>query len=360
MPSQRAPRFMSILSLGFLLALAGCLQSVGDDFTEVNSEPVAIAQNPTLTPTTTILQPTADITAEVTAQVAPETTAEATPETTPEALAVVGTPSETPTPTLTLTPTLTETPTLTPSVTQDLGVVVATSTPSLTPTLTHTPTATLTFTVTPSLTPTLTWTIVPQEPTLLPTATQPTIITPDQPSVVQFPTATPLPVTATPTPAEVAQQATAAPDEGDAAPEADDDDVCTYTVQRGDNLFRIALDNDLSLGALLRANGLTENSIIQPGQVLILPTTECLAAEATPTSTPLPDATEAPDATPEETLEAPEDGIIHVVRADETLWSLSLRYGVSITELIEANDQLENPQVIFPGDEVIIPGIDPD
>ena len=45
----------------------------------------------------------------------------------------------------------------------------------------------------------------------------------------------------------------------------------TYEVKGGDNLFRIALDHGISLDALLSANGLTENSYIWPGQILIIP-----------------------------------------------------------------------------------------
>lgn len=45
----------------------------------------------------------------------------------------------------------------------------------------------------------------------------------------------------------------------------------THTIQVGDSLFRIALQYGVELNALLAANGLSENSIIQPGQELIIP-----------------------------------------------------------------------------------------
>jgi len=55
----------------------------------------------------------------------------------------------------------------------------------------------------------------------------------------------------------------------------------TYTVQPGDNLFRIALRFGLSAEALAQANALTDPSLIVVGQVLRIPNT------ATPSPTPV-------------------------------------------------------------------------
>ena len=45
----------------------------------------------------------------------------------------------------------------------------------------------------------------------------------------------------------------------------------SHTVQAGDYLSAIAADNGVSLGTLLRANNLTVNSLIVPGQRLTIP-----------------------------------------------------------------------------------------
>ena len=42
-------------------------------------------------------------------------------------------------------------------------------------------------------------------------------------------------------------------------------------MQSGDTLFRIALNNDVALDDLLTANNLSNASIIQPEQVLLIP-----------------------------------------------------------------------------------------
>jgi LysM repeat protein len=57
-----------------------------------------------------------------------------------------------------------------------------------------------------------------------------------------------------------------------ASPSPNPDGSQAYTIQSGDTLFRIATQNNLTIQELLGANpGLTENSIIQPGQVIIIP-----------------------------------------------------------------------------------------
>ena len=46
---------------------------------------------------------------------------------------------------------------------------------------------------------------------------------------------------------------------------------------------------------------------------------------------------------------------VHVVKNGDTLWGLAQSYGVSLTEIIRANPQIKNPNLIYPGNQVIIP-----
>lgn len=46
---------------------------------------------------------------------------------------------------------------------------------------------------------------------------------------------------------------------------------------------------------------------------------------------------------------------IHIVKAGDTLFAISKRYGVSIDEIMQNNPQINNPDVIFPGDKINIP-----
>jgi lipoprotein-anchoring transpeptidase ErfK/SrfK len=56
----------------------------------------------------------------------------------------------------------------------------------------------------------------------------------------------------------------------------------TYTVRRGDTLFRIALNHGVSTDALARANGISNVSHIYVGQALRIPGTGAAAAQAAP------------------------------------------------------------------------------
>lgn len=48
----------------------------------------------------------------------------------------------------------------------------------------------------------------------------------------------------------------------------------------------------------------------------------------------------------------------YTVQPNDTLWKIALRYEIGVTEIIEANPQLENPDLIYPKDRVKIPNID--
>ncbi|GAB4146562.1 MAG: hypothetical protein Fur0021_04820 [Candidatus Promineifilaceae bacterium] len=101
----------------------------------------------------------------------------------------------------------------------------------------------------------------------------------------------------------------------------------TYTVQTGDNLFRIGLAYGVSWVQIAEANGIVNPNQIVVGQVLKIPVS-------------------APGVTPE---------FVHKVAAGETIFLISLRYGVAWTAIAEKNN-IAAPYVIYPGQELIIPG----
>jgi len=46
----------------------------------------------------------------------------------------------------------------------------------------------------------------------------------------------------------------------------------------------------------------------------------------------------------------------HIVRPGDTMWNISRMYNVALNDLIRANPQITNPNLIFPGQIINIPG----
>jgi len=46
---------------------------------------------------------------------------------------------------------------------------------------------------------------------------------------------------------------------------------------------------------------------------------------------------------------------VYIVQKGDTLWGIAKRYGVALSALIGANAQIKNPNLIYPGDRVLIP-----
>jgi len=69
----------------------------------------------------------------------------------------------------------------------------------------------------------------------------------------------------------------------------------------------------------------------------------------TPTIGPTPEATSAPDPTPE-----PRAVITHTVQPGDTLAKIAAEFGVTVEEIVEAND-IEDPSLINVGQVLVIP-----
>lgn len=59
-------------------------------------------------------------------------------------------------------------------------------------------------------------------------------------------------------------------------------------------------------------------------------------------------------------LLAPADaaGLTHTVVRGDTMWKLAVKYEVGTREIIDANPQVKNPNLIYPGDVLNIPRLD--
>jgi uncharacterized YkwD family protein/spore coat assembly protein SafA len=48
----------------------------------------------------------------------------------------------------------------------------------------------------------------------------------------------------------------------------------------------------------------------------------------------------------------------YTVKRGDSLWKIAVKYQIGITEIINANRQFKNPNLIYPGDKVNVPNID--
>jgi polysaccharide biosynthesis protein PslG len=164
----------------------------------------------------------------------------------------------------------------------------------------------------------------------------------------------------------LAQESTDAPEETEEAEtatpeatEAPEVEGGTYTVQAGENLFRIALRFGLTTQELAEANGITNPNLIFTGQRLIIPGVDEATVTPTPTVTEEPEeaASEEPETT---ATPAPEgEGGTYVVVAGDTLFRIAIRNNTTVATLVSLND-IDNPNLIFVGQRLTLPSGSPD
>jgi peptidoglycan endopeptidase LytE len=124
-----------------------------------------------------------------------------------------------------------------------------------------------------------------------------------------------------------------------------------YVVVAGDALSLIAWRHGVRLGDLLEANGLSTTSLIVPGQRLqIPPATRSIPSQPT-TSSPAP---VSPAAAPTPAAGTSSAGFEYVVESGDSLSQIAWRHGVSLGELLAAND-IAATSLILPGQRLRIP-----
>jgi LysM repeat protein len=114
----------------------------------------------------------------------------------------------------------------------------------------------------------------------------------------------------------------------------------TYTVKAGDSLSVIAARVKVSLGALLAANGITASSLITPGMTLTLP-----AGAVAPV---------AQSSTSSSTSSGTASAGTYTVKAGDSLSMIASRSKVSLTALLAVNNMTVN-SLITPGMKLTLP-----
>ncbi|MCU0512829.1 MAG: LysM peptidoglycan-binding domain-containing protein, partial [Anaerolineae bacterium] len=161
-----------------------------------------------------------------------------------------------------------------------------------------------------------------------------------------------------PTFADVPGLATATP--GVAAPPGT---VCIHEVVQGETLFRLSLRYGVSVNQLAAASGITNIQLILVGQKVNIPGCGTTGVFPPPTSVPTVAAAQfgtGGAVTGDGTTAAAQAGgtgfqRVHVVEQYETLFQISLTYGVSVASIANANGITDINNILM-GTELIIPG----
>ena len=133
-----------------------------------------------------------------------------------------------------------------------------------------------------------------------------------------------------------------------AAPAGAQSGETTYTVQPGENLFRIALRYGFTADYLAAVNGITDPTRVYAGQVLVIP--DPTAPAEVPAAAPVEPVPAVVDPVPVSTSPG-----YHTVQRGETLASIARAYGIGWQDIAAANG-LTDPNHIYGGQQLLIPG----
>ncbi|MGI6574618.1 MAG: LysM peptidoglycan-binding domain-containing protein [bacterium] len=108
--------------------------------------------------------------------------------------------------------------------------------------------------------------------------------------------------------------------------------VCTgfyYTIQRGETLWILSHRFGISINTILRANPqIIDPNLIYTGQIICIP------------FPPAP---------------RPCSGFLYTIQPGDSLYFIAQRFGISLRALMRANPQIINPHIIYPGQVICIP-----
>jgi LysM repeat protein len=120
-----------------------------------------------------------------------------------------------------------------------------------------------------------------------------------------------------------------------------------YTVKQGDTLENLAKSRKITVDAIKTGNCLVSDQIV-PGNLLLLP--------------PIPPEPTATKAIETESCSQPEGWIVYTIQPGDTLYALSVRFGVSVQEIQQVNCMgsstlLEVGKTIYLPQQPVSPGV---
>ncbi len=118
----------------------------------------------------------------------------------------------------------------------------------------------------------------------------------------------------------------------------------TYTVQAGDSLSAIADQFGTTVDAIVEANGISDPTALEVGQVLTIPGATAQEEEEVLGSTAEPASTPAPS----------QEGNVYIVQEGDIPETIAAQFGITPDALMAANG-ITDPRSLQVGQQLIIP-----
>lgn len=119
------------------------------------------------------------------------------------------------------------------------------------------------------------------------------------------------------------------------------------TVGPGESLDTLAIKYGVPSSEIARANAISSPSQVTPGRTMVIPQRTQAAYATADQALPTPAVAAAP-------VPVTPTGGVHVVESGQTLYAVSRQYGVSVSEIVSANN-LQSQNIIV-GQRLTIPG----
>ncbi|HLS15295.1 MAG TPA: LysM peptidoglycan-binding domain-containing protein [Beutenbergiaceae bacterium] len=129
----------------------------------------------------------------------------------------------------------------------------------------------------------------------------------------------------------------------------------SHTVQAGDTVWDLARQYDSTVGAIISANDLNSNAVLQIGQSLTIPGGSSDSGNSSSSGSSSSSGGSSSSASSSSSSSSTSNAASHTVRAGETVWDLARQYGSTVSQIVSANN-LDSNAVLQIGQSLTIPG----
>ncbi len=131
---------------------------------------------------------------------------------------------------------------------------------------------------------------------------------------------------------------------------------CEYLVQIGETLSEIARRYNLTTDQIANYNSITNPNLIRAGYPIIIPGCGRVSPTATPIATAIPGGQGGQVSTTPQPTDNRFGPFTYTVVAGDNIYRISVRFGITMRELLNANPQIINMNVIREGQQITVPG----